>query len=123
MKLSELIINYRAEHDLSQRQFAAECGLSNGYISMIERENNPKTKEKVVPTLVALQKLAKGMHMTLTDLLVTIDDMPIKIIAEKTPVPDSENGLDVEIVSLLLRLSPEKKREAISYLRFLAANG
>lgn len=37
MTLGEFIRKYRSEHDLSQRQFALKCGLSNGYISMLEK--------------------------------------------------------------------------------------
>lgn len=43
MTLSDFVKEYRKEHDLSQRQFAAICGLSNGYISMLEKNMNPKT--------------------------------------------------------------------------------
>ncbi len=46
MTLKDFLIQYRTEHDLSQRQFAAICGLSNSYISMLERERNPTTGEK-----------------------------------------------------------------------------
>lgn len=123
MTLKELIVCYRKEHNLSQRQFAAACDLSNGYISMIEREVNPQTGEKIVPTLIALKKLATGMHISLADLLVQVDDMPVDIMAEIKSAPKIESGLinlDDEIASLILRLSPEKKREAVNYLRFLA---
>ena len=37
MTLSDLVQEYRREHGLSQRQFASICGLSNGYISMLEQ--------------------------------------------------------------------------------------
>lgn len=123
MTLKELIVRYRKEHNLSQRQFAAACDLSNGYISMIEREVNPQTGEKIVPTLIALKKLATGMHISLADLLVQVDDMPVDIMAEIKSAPKIESGLnnlDDEIASLILRLSPEKKHEAVNYLRFLA---
>ena len=40
MKLSELIIEYRREHGISQRQMASQCSLSTGYISLIEKEIN-----------------------------------------------------------------------------------
>lgn len=123
MTLKELIVRYRKEHNLSQRQFAVACDLSNGYISMIEREVNPQTGEKIVPTLIALKKLATGMNISLADLLVQVDDMPVDIMAEIKSAPKIESGLnnlDDEIASLILRLSPEKKHEAVNYLRFLA---
>ena len=54
MTLKDLIIEYRNDHGLSQRQFATACGLSNGYISMLEKGMNPNTKLPVTPTLPKL---------------------------------------------------------------------
>lgn len=122
MTLKDFVINYRKEHNLSQRQFALQCGLSNGYISMIEREKNPKTGEKITPTLTALNKIATGMNMSLNDLFISVDDMEVNI---EKPASNSEgelNDIDIEIISLLADLSPESKEQAVSFLRFLAAN-
>ena len=35
MTLGDCIREYREAHDLSQRQFAELCGLSNAYISIL----------------------------------------------------------------------------------------
>ena len=128
MTLGELIQKYRLEHGLSQRQFAAVCDLSNGYISMLERGENPKTKLPVTPTLPAMRKIAQGMGITLTDLFVSVDDMPVDLMigddGKEISAPTGEGGfnsdLDVEIARLIVSLSPEKKREAVNYLRFLS---
>lgn len=131
MKLGDLIREYRENHSFSQRQFAANCGLSNGYISMLEKGENPKTGKPVTPNLQQLKKLADGMGMTMMDMLERVDDMPVDIATEammltgkKTPAPIAEgehsDSLDIEIGTLILQLSPEKKREAVSYLRYLA---
>lgn len=45
MTLRDLISAYRKDHGLSQRQFANQCGLSNGYISMLEKGINPTKRE------------------------------------------------------------------------------
>lgn len=127
MTLSDLVQEYRREHGLSQRQFASVCGLSNGYISMLERNVNPKTGQPVTPSLPALKKIADGMGITLTDLFTRTDDIPVDLLTdgldEATPAPRAESGrsnLDDELASILLGLTPEKKREALSYLRYLA---
>ena len=128
MTLGELIQKYRLEHGLSQRQFAAVCDLSNGYISMLERGENPKTKLPVTPTLPAMRKIAQEMRITLTDLFVSVDDMPVDLMisddVKEISAPTGEGGfnndLDVEIARLIVSLSPEKKREAVNYLRFLS---
>lgn len=127
MTLSDLVQEYRREHGLSQRQFASACGLSNGYISMLERNVNPKTGQPVTPSLPALKKIADGMGISLTDLFTRTDDIPVDLLTgaldETTPAPKAEggrSGLDDELTAILLELTPEKKREALNYLRYLA---
>ena len=124
MTLKDLIIEYRNDHGLSQRQFATACGLSNGYISMLEKEMNPNTKLPVTPTLPKLKQLASGMGMSLTDLRVKVDDMPVELILDdadsKKLVPEIEDELDAEIMKIISGLTPEKKQQALSYIQYLA---
>lgn len=79
MTLSDLLVKYRTEHNISQRQFASQCGVSNGYIAMLENNRNPKTGQPVVPSLPYLSKIASCMGITLSELFSTVDDMPVDI--------------------------------------------
>lgn len=94
MKLRDLIKNYRDTHDLSQRQFANQCNLSNGYISILEKGVNPRTGKPVTPTIPQLKKLADGMAMTLNELFDLVDDMPVSLdlagIKNIVPFPETE---------------------------------
>lgn len=127
MTLRDIITEYRRTHELSQRQFATSCGLSNGYISMLEKNENPKTGLPMIPSLPALKKIAGGMGMTVTDLFIQVDDMPIDLLVadlEKTmPAPNYESGqsaIDVEIALLITGLTSEKKKEALNFLHYLS---
>lgn len=98
MTLKELIISYREKNDLSQRQFAQKCDLSNGYISMLEKGTNPNTGLPVTPTIPVLTKLAKGMNLSLHQLFSLADDMPVDILSPMDmkidniiPFPDTKN--------------------------------
>lgn len=84
MTLGDLVKNYRTAHGLSQRQFALQCGLSNGYISLLEKEVNPNTEKPITPTIPNLCKLADGMGITIDELLKRVDDMPIDL---SEPIP------------------------------------
>jgi len=64
---------------MSQRQLGAQCGLSTGYISLIEKEVNPQTGKRMVPSLPVMNKLASGMGVTLDDLLSMCDDMDVTL--------------------------------------------
>ena len=88
MKLGDLIRSYRESHDMSQRQFALRCDLSNGYISILEKGINPNTQRPVTPTIPQLKKLADGMGMTLSELFENVDDMPIDFSGNIIPMPE-----------------------------------
>lgn len=85
---------------------------------------NPNTKLPVTPTLPKLKQLASGMGMSLTDLLVKVDDMPVELILDdadsKKLVPEIEDELDAEIMKIISGLTPEKKQQALSYIQYLA---
>lgn len=87
MTLGDFLSEYRHEHDLSQREFAQICSLSNGYISILEKGKNPNTGKAIIPTLPALQKLADGMNISLTEFIGKIDDIPVNIDSEE---PDED---------------------------------
>ena len=94
MKLSEVIKKYRESHDLSQRQLGAQCGLSTGYISLIEKEINPQTGKPMVPSLPVMNKLSIAMGLTLDELLAMCDDMDVslndkELVAPAAPAPDN----------------------------------
>ena len=79
MTLRECIINYRREHGLSQRGFAKLCGLTNGYISMVEADENPATGKRILPSLPTIMKLAAGMGIPIVALLEMLDSDEIKL--------------------------------------------
>ena len=100
MKLSAIIINHRQQAQISQREFARRCGLSNSYISFIENEYNPRTGKPIVPTLEQYQKIASGMGLTVHQLFEQLDeDSPVELIGfdsdqsgKRSPmvIPDTE---------------------------------
>lgn len=58
MKIGEYILNYRNEHGLSQRDFAKLSGVSNSLISMLEKDENPKTKKPIDLSIIYYRKIA-----------------------------------------------------------------
>ena len=115
MELRDIIIRYRREHGLSQRAFAVRCGLSNGYIAMIEGGRNPSTGKPVVPSFRNLQALAEGMNMTTRALIEIADDMQftnddkIENFPEIALVNDSGKKLAKEFVMMLSKMDEYKR--------------
>ena len=93
MKLGDYIRDYRKQKGISQRQFAAMCGVSNGYISMLEEGKNPRTNEPIVPSLQTLKKICAVIGISIHDLISVVDDMPITMKAEQSSVTSDETKL------------------------------
>lgn len=96
MTIGEIIIKYKKEHNnLSQREFSRQCGLTNGTISMYESGINPKTKKPITPQLPTLNKLAKGMGISIDTLFEMADDLPISLLhnSNETPLTTNESQL------------------------------
>ena len=121
MTLRELIIQYREKNGLSQRQFAERCGISNGYISMIETDLNPKTGKPAVPSLKMMRKIAFGMNMTLDELLAAVDELIVDISAEKNAA-SGETARKKEFIELFDRLTPEEKKLIVAQMRGILAS-
>jgi repressor LexA len=82
MKLGEIVKKYRQEHDLSQRQFAKLCGLSHGYIPLIEKGLNPNG-DPLTPSITVMKQLADAMGLTLHELISLSDeDMQVDLSYE-----------------------------------------
>lgn len=129
MTLSELIGSYRSENNLSQRQLALKCGLSNGCISMLEKGINPNTKQSLTPTIPVLKKLANGMGMNLEELVSIVDDMPVSMLADE-PIAQSDNciskpisALEQQLLSSYRSLNPEGQAKLIDYADDLVSSG
>lgn len=92
MTLGAMILQYRTEHKLSQRQFAMKCGLSNGYIAMIERNMNPSTGKPIVPGLDQIKAIANAMGMTADTLIRSVDgNTPVSLAKNTIPFDSIES--------------------------------
>lgn len=74
MKLDEIIKTYRSEHNISMQELADRCGLSKGYISMLENDFTPATtNKKITPSVETVKKLSAGLNIPFDILLKTIN--------------------------------------------------
>lgn len=124
MKLSEIIRNYRYDNDMSQREFAKRCGLSNSYISFIEKELNPKTGKPLVPTIEQYGNIARGMGITLQRLFEMLDkDSPVSLAVyshSRNEEPPDNQPLTNEariISGGVDKMPPEKREQALKILQ------
>lgn len=63
MTLGEIIKAYRAEHQMSMDAFAERSGISKAYISLLEKNQHPKTGKPIAPSIQSIKQAADGMGM------------------------------------------------------------
>lgn len=95
MKLSDLIVRYRESNNISQREFARRCGLSNSLISLIEKGYNPQTGKEISPDLDTYAHLAIAMGISIQTLFERLgDDAAVKLVSlHSYPDPDNPGEL------------------------------
>lgn len=117
MKIGEIVKDYRDKNKISQRQFAQRCGVSNGYISMLEEGKNPKTNEPIIPTLETYKKIACGMGISLNMLFSLMDDAPITV--NKSPANEYDlTDREKKLIDLFRKVPVEKQEETLARIEF-----
>lgn len=87
MTIGNLVKTYRLEHDLPMQEFADKCGLSKSYISMLEKNVNPRNNKPIIPTIETYNKIAHGMNLGLDDLLKMLDSTEPVDLSKVDTVP------------------------------------
>lgn len=121
MKLGEFVRKYRQEHSLTVREFAVKCGVSHGYVAMLENGKNSKTGLPITPGLVTLKKIAGGMNMTIDELILSVDDMPVTIQTGPALSQDSLTGQERALLDIF-RLIPEEQQKVFLEMGRVYAN-
>lgn len=118
MELQDFIKQYRKEKHLTMQEFADRCGLSKGYISMLESGRHPQSQRQIVPSIETYGKLAAGMDMQIDEFLRAIDgDASVSVGESVDDIP----GLvkepytiwaerDIRLLEWFRSLPPEKQR-------------
>lgn len=99
--LAKYIQEYRQTHNLSLRDFAAECDLSHTYISKLEKGIDDRTGAAIEPNLQILEQIAKGTHTDLTNLLMILGKIDSSLIYyDDIPLSESEDAQMEHVVQL-----------------------
>jgi len=69
MTLGDIVKKYRKENGITMESFAKKSGLSKGYISMLEANENPRSKKPIVPSLDTYRSVSAIIGMDLTELI------------------------------------------------------
>ena len=68
MTIGEIIKDYRTEHNMSYEEFAKKCGFSKSYVYALEKNEHPKTKEPIVPSLGIITRISTATNIPVINL-------------------------------------------------------
>lgn len=68
MTIGEIIKDYRTEHNMSCEEFAKKCGFSKSYVYALEKNEHPKTKEPIVPSLGIITRISTATNIPVINL-------------------------------------------------------
>lgn len=116
MTLGEIIKHYRDEHGLSQREFAELAGISNQYVSLLEKGVNNDGKP-LSPRMSMYNTIAETIGIPINDLL-TITSGSVTIAEEKEMLT-AKNSDEQELLDMINQLDDYQKAVIRSNIKFL----
>lgn len=69
MNIGDIIKEYRTKYNVTMDDFAQMSGLSKGYISMLEKNENPRTKLPIMPTTKTLHAVSRALNISVSELM------------------------------------------------------
>lgn len=75
MNIGDIIKDYREKNNITMDEFATKSGLSKGYISMLEKNENPKTKLPIMPTTKTLTAVSSAIGISVSELMKKLNDV------------------------------------------------
>lgn len=96
MTIGDIIKKYREEHGITMAEFAEKSGISKGYLSMLERNENPRTKKPISPSLEKVKQAVDFMGMDLNEVIAITEDQLISLSpysddTQKVELPKAKN--------------------------------
>ena len=98
MTLGDIIKQYRHEKNLTMDAFAERSGISKSYISMLEKNENPRTKLPITPTTKTLESVSFAMGITVLELLDKINERTTKKLSDRIDMIPVGSTVSVRVV-------------------------
>lgn len=127
MTLGDVIKSYRDENKVSMEYVANLCGITKGYVAMLEKNINSKTGRPVKPTIETIVKVCNGLHLDFNSVFDSLDDdYEINISPSLSSSSASELELtdqEERLLGICRSLNEEGRERLVEYGDDLVASG
>ena len=91
MILGDIVKEYRTRTGMNMQEFADKAGLSKAYISILERNYNPRSGKPPIPSLETIKAVANAVGMDFNDVIAALDgDQKVSLKpVEEIPLPSN----------------------------------
>lgn len=121
MTLGEIIKKYRIDNSVTMEYVANLCGITKGYVAMLERNVNSKTGKPVKPTLETILKVCQGLKLDVDTVFATLDDD--YVVSLPVNKKDSLNYKEQQCISGFRQLNNAGQKRVLVYIDDLVASG
>lgn len=123
MTLGDIIKNYRNENSVTMEYVASLCGITKGYVAMLEKNLNSKTGRPVKPTIETILKVCAGLKLDVDEVFKALDDDYVITLSSKSIDSSDLTDSEKQLIINYRVLNQEGKEKIADYLDDLVASG
>ena len=121
MTLGDIIKKYRVYNSVTMEYVARLCGITKGYVAMLERNVNSKTGRPVKPTLETILKVCNGLKLDVDSVFEMLDDdYMISLSSSKN---ESLSFNEQKCIKSFRKLNDTGQGKVLNYMDDLVASG
>ena len=115
MHLGEIIYNYRKQQKLSMDAFAKRADLSKAYISVLEKNEDPRTGKPIIPSIPTIEKVANAINVSFNEVFSKLDDdLLVQLDEDENTQSITDNDI-IQLNEVYRKLNDSRKINVYKY--------
>lgn len=74
MHIGMFIKKYRDDNKISMAEFAKMSGISKAYVSVLEKNKDPRNGKEIIPSIPVIKKVSNAINISFDELLESLDE-------------------------------------------------
>lgn len=115
MHIGKYIKKYRDTNNLSMAEFAKESGISKAYVSVLEKNRDPRNGKEIIPSIPIIKKVSDTIGISFDDLLNSLDENQIIALNETKTEKNLNSSTLQKITSTSSQLEHSRQLNVLDY--------
>lgn len=113
MTIGEIIKDYRDANGISLDEFAKQAGMSKSYVFALEKNEHPKTKEPINPSLGIISRVSHATGLSVDEIYARLGIK--ELFCQKTTIDLSD--LEIRIIDRFRSADELEKQMVLRILK------